>query len=852
MTFPERFFIYKNRIEQNRLIAQMRNLKLLILLLVAAAYAEAPAAQVAPTGKPPVKITDIWIVFKTHYDLGFTGLAADVFKKYRENDMDQVLALFEATKNDPPGERFVWTMPGWPLANVLGPLQDAGRRSKIEAAVRQGLLVPHALPFTTHTESLDIEDLVRGMDFSSAIARKYGRPLPLSAKMTDVAVHSWILPTLLANAGVRFLQIGANAGVQYARLPPLFYWEGPDGSRILCQYSRNYGTNITPPMDWVWRDPYPWPCKNYLAMIMRPDNSGPPDLAEFRKVLAAAASGSPDARIHVGTLDDFRKAIEAEKPELPVVRADMPDTWIHGTMSMPIETKTARDIRPLEPALDVLDTELRAYGLKTTNLAPLLAQAYEDSLLYGEHTWGLHSGPRGVAIFPLEKWKATVPPNTQAVFLKSFDDHRNYIRKTHSIVSGELDARMTLLADAVHAEGEHVVVYNPLPWPRTGIVSLPTGGRLLAVNVPANGYRTYLIKNLADPAPAVSNSSTSLDTSYYKVTFDLDRGGIASLVGKKSGRELVDKSSGYALGQFLHERFSVNEVNRFSAYASDRVRSFWPDGAVADIAKPGMPGPAESPYLAVTPAGWTITQVRSDLEDVVTLTAGDAKGLARGYTLVFKFPHQAAYVDEEWTVTDKVPNKIPEGGWLCFPFAVENPRFTVGRPGGPINPATDIVPGANREILAVSTGVAMAGPDGSGAELFPLDSPLVSLEKPGLWQWSLDFVPKKSVVFINLYNNQYNTNFPLWQDGTWSERARILAVGSGNQCRRQSRGTGLGGTCPIVGRQERKERRLAGIKTRTNSVAQGSASDGIWRAPTDVQGRCYGFGINREPEESCA
>jgi hypothetical protein len=130
-------------------------------------------------------------------------------------------------------------------------------------------------------------------------------------------------------------------------------------------------------------------------------------------------------------------------------------------------------------------------------------------------------------------------------------------------------------------------------------------------------------------------------------------------------------------------------------------------------------------------------------------------------------------LDVEWSVSNKTANKIPEGGWLCFPFAAANPQFTVGRPGGPINPATGIVPGANRHLLGVASGVAITGDNAAGAALCPIDSPLVSLEKPGLWWWSTDFVPAKPTVFVNLYNNMWNTNFPLWQDGSWAERVRV-------------------------------------------------------------------------------
>jgi hypothetical protein len=77
----------------------------------------------------------------------------------------------------------------------------------------------------------------------------------------------------------------------------------------------------------------------------------------------------------------------------------------------------------------------------------------------------------------------------------------------------------------------------------------------------------------------------------------------------------------------------------------------------------------------------------------------------------------------------------------------------------------------------VASGVAITGSDNHSVALCPLDSPLVSLAKPGLWWWSMDFVPKTPTVFVNLYNNKWNTNFPLWQEGSWSERVRFWPTG---------------------------------------------------------------------------
>ncbi|MCX5685641.1 MAG: hypothetical protein NT049_18440, partial [Planctomycetota bacterium] len=54
---------------------------------------------------------------------------------------------------------------------------------------------------------------------SSQLARRHGRPLPISGKMTDVPCHSWVWPTLLSHAGIKFLHLGCNGTSAYVRVP---------------------------------------------------------------------------------------------------------------------------------------------------------------------------------------------------------------------------------------------------------------------------------------------------------------------------------------------------------------------------------------------------------------------------------------------------------------------------------------------------------------------------------------------------------------------------------------------------------------------------------------------------------
>jgi alpha-mannosidase len=131
------------------------------------------------------------------------------------------------------------------------------------------------------------------------------------------------------------------------------------------------------------------------------------------------------------------------------------------------------------------------------------------------------------------------------------------------------------------------------------------------------------------------------------------------------------------------------------------------------------------------------------------------------------------FFDLEVTIRKKPADPWPEAAWICLPFKLDSPEFRLGRLGGIVDPARDVVPGSNHHLFAIDTGVALVGADGRGVGVCPLDSPLVSLDTPGGWKYSRDFVPKKSVIFINLFNNQWTTNFRLWNEGTWTSRVRI-------------------------------------------------------------------------------
>jgi len=161
-----------------------------------------------------------------------------------------------------------------------------------------------------------------------------------------------------------------------------------------------------------------------------------------------------------------------------------------------------------------------------------------------------------------------------------------------------------------------------------------------------------------------------------------------------------------------------------------------------DFGKPGMPGPDEAPYARLTLTNWIASMQEDGLAQSVTLRCSDAAPLARAVALKFTLYEDQPYLDAEWTIEAKTPNPIPEGGWLCLPVAIDQPEFRLARLGSVMDPARDFIEGANRHLFCLNSGMTITGPDGFGVGLCPLDSPLVSLDEPGLWRFSLDFLPR--------------------------------------------------------------------------------------------------------------
>lgn len=739
-----------------------------------------------------MKPEKIYVVFKTHVDLGFTDLPSGVVRQYKEKMMDDVLNVCEATASNPPGHRYVWTLPAWMLIQCLDE-QDPQRRERLEKLVRDGQLCWHGLPFTTHTEFCGVEEYLRGLYMSESLNRKYGKEV-ISAKMTDVPGHTWMLPSLLRQAGIQFLHLGVNSCSAPVRLPRLFWWEGPDGSRVLTWYSAGeYGTSLLPPEDWK----YPV----WLALMQTHDNIGPQSSEIVRELLDEVAAKYPDAEVHLGTMDDFaRDFIARGYDDIPVIRKDLSDTWIHGVGTYPEEVSRVRQLRYDLAAAESLHAVRAENGAASANEAAdaqaAVNKGYEQTLLFGEHTWGIdvksnllpgRHGGRTFWAADLAKDRARFP-ETYAKAERSWEEQRDYVRGA---------SRQAAEAMAAPAAGGPVTVYNPLPrareastvrlgeaWKNGWLVDEAKNERY---RVSGNGeavigsigpLESRLFRWEADPDAeeaeqpfvACAGSEAVIENQAIRIRVEAGTGRIASLFDKRANKEWAAGDG--AFGTYRYDVFGKSEIMKFvKDYAYDLS-----DWYVNDFFKPGYPRipsrtfPSAARLVEERKAGG-LQQIRisygtdpdsrgefGNAESAeLTITLGDREG-----------------VDFELKLKGKKETAFAEAGFFVLPLRADRPQYRLQKMGAVVDPLSDIERGANFRLHCLDQWIDVQEDGGAGLAVFALDAPLCSLGEPGVYKYDAEYRPQSPTLYFNLFNNQWGTNFPQWIGGDFTYRFRLL------------------------------------------------------------------------------
>lgn len=653
------------------------------------------------------RVRTVHVVAKTHLDLGFTALAADVGRQYVNDYFPRAIAVAEELLRRGGPDRLVWTTGSWILDHALSAGSDE-QRAQLARAVEAGHLAWHALALTTHTELMDVGLFRSGLAISAGLDQRFGR-VTTAAKMTDVPGHTRSMVPLLAEAGVTFLHLGVNPAWPVPDVPPVFRWRAPDGTEVVVAYQAGgYGGEVVVPG-----------CPDALAFLHSGDNLGPPSADDVVAAHRVMTERYPGAVVQGSTLDGFARALAASGAcaRLPVITSEVGDPWIFGTGTDPLKLAAYRTVLRRRRRVAASD--------------PLRLEAVDRRLLLvAEHTWGLD---QKTWLPDTRQWDRDDLPALRAtpegqVFEASWAEQRGYV--DHA-------------ADHLGAGGHVQELAAEVPrWP------------IGADGVPLGGFHAL-------------ESSELIEGGGWQLALDPSNGALVRLVHEESGREVADAD--HPLGLLGYQSFDEADYERFYAGLSPSVEDErW---ARLDNTKPGIdaagavsgwwsPEVTGSWHAEQDGGGWHTLLVRLAFSGV----ASERLGAPAQAWVRWAWHRGRASVDLDVWWENKPASRLPEALWCSFvPRAAEPAGWTLDKLGRPVSPL-DVVRRGGRSLHAVGDGMSYTGDDGA-LRIRTIDAALVAPGRPNLLDADPPVPDLAGGFHVLLQNNCWGTNFPMWSEG---------------------------------------------------------------------------------------
>jgi alpha-mannosidase len=704
-------------------------------------------AKVAATLAPARKWR-VYIVPTVHTDIGYTDLQERVMARHADNTR-QALAMADKYAS------FKWDFETyWQLDCFLRAHPE--QAEEVFRYLREGRMGLSAFFGNMLTGLCSHEALNRSTLNARNLAIKGGFPIQ-SVILDDVPAAIGSLPMVLAHSGIKYFIEGVNGDrAPHAThgLKNPFYWEGPDGSRVLCHIAGGYAMagGLISSMERAAEQ-----LPGYLASYEAADY--PYDAVLVNGAFSdnqGVASWLPEVvekwnaeweypKLILARPADFFGYIEQNfAAKIPVLKTDFGGWWEDGAASTARETALCRRAEERAVTAEMLHS-LAALLAGTEYPKAAFGDLWRNILLYDEHTWGA--------------WcSISDPKNEQTV--KQWEVKGSFARKADEKSWALLDAGMGKLA--VMTPAADLVVFNPLSWSRKAIVTttnaeavvdletkrtipcqaLPEGGScFIATDLPSVGYRSYRnagpVKRAEEP---LILGSQEMENEFYHITLDPRTGAPRSILDKETGRELVDAKSEYGFGEVIY----VSGGEGTYAVHSD-----------LNLPAPKFTYHRQSATRAVRMNGPVFSEL--------TCVTGVEK--LRKITQRIRLYHGLKRLDLNYEI-DKDETTAKEAVYIAFPFAleVEKGGLWLEYPDAITEPLKDQHSSACRDWYSVQRWLAAS--DGTATVvLSPLDTPLVTLGGMTGSTWPRQLSLKRAHVFAYVMNNYWHTNYKAEQGG---------------------------------------------------------------------------------------
>ncbi len=662
------------------------------------------ASDTTVRGTRGATISKVFVLGHTHVDIGF-DFTPDETREWSKTVIDSQLAYSLANDD------FVWNIEGtWMLQNWI----DRSSPVEIETLMRLvrskriGIGATHS---SLRTGKAGFEEVTRLLWNARHYRREYGISLH-SAFVDDVPGTSWAYPQILAKAGVRYLVAGCNMFIGGAFDQPyssyVFWWEGPDGSRVLTRSTlNNYeegifaygflwvaleplrdgridGTILRAKLNELTTAGYP-----YDAVLVQLAKDAYPTRSQLSMVRTWNVEND-DIEVILGVPEDFFSHIEEHySDQIPVHRGDWTTLWDVYQIFAPQSEMMVKN------AQDTLLTAEKMNGFASIlsefeNPVELLDEAWDNVLNMDEHSGAGPSNPGRFTQIELNALNA---------------QHRDHALRAHEATFEAYGAgQAALLATlAGRGGGDTVVVFNPLSWTRTAAAeillppNLEQSGAVLdesngeelplqydpirgtavfmVYEVPGLGMKTYRLLIDTPRENTGFSEATSIENSRYRLEV-APSGELTSFFDHEAQRELVRIKENETFNGYLlrDNRYAFGQSN-FRQLFSGTPDLIWSEtGPVFD-----------SIYVDFGedfPISFCAYRLYHDVDQVTILDTLNRAALP---------------------FTSRSENS--KHGSIIFPFALTETTARYDTAAGWLDPAKDTLKGSYTGMFAVQHGV---------------------------------------------------------------------------------------------------------------------------------------------------
>lgn len=648
-------------------------------------------------------IKKVYVIHKTHLDIGFTDLAKEVLNKYVTEFIPQAInTAYECNKN---GEKvFVWTVGSYIIQYFLEHAEEEAC-AKLEKAIRDGYIVWHGLSYTTHTELMDSDLFEYSISIAEKLNEKFNKT-SIAAKMTDVPCHTCAIIPYLEKHGIKYLHIGINESSKAVKIPEFVLWKYGE-SEIILNYAGDYGKTA------IWGD-------IALEFAHTADNMGPPTVEIVKEEMERIKSKYPGAEVASSSLDDFARALLKYKDKLPVIDSEMGDTWIHGVATDPFKTGLFLEL-----------LRLRKEWLKQSNIDKEKYETFmENMLLVCEHTWGMDIKKY---LYDFKNWE-------KADFIKARLSDKTNLAELEPAGTKIVEFIKTQLADYTQNQFKGGYSIFEKSWEEqrhyvfNALECLPQELKSQAQDI---------LKKLSPKEAQESRDTTD------ERRFDVEGRRVEVL------EDGSIKIGHLTLGILSYDVFSAQTVNDCYLNYNRNLDTVgvW---AEPDFSKPNL---ASASDLEDESFAFSIDKVVKEEDTICVYLQGNAKaidkyGSPRKARIVYKFTEDKIAVNLTWYAKDA--NRMPEA--IYFGFIDEEATTTmIQKLGMPINPY-DVTEGANRKLHSVEKLHY------GDMEISSLHAPLLSVGGKNIYDTHDNYLDAKKGMYYVLYNNRWGTNFRLWYE----------------------------------------------------------------------------------------